>query len=422
MDKKERVVQAYELAKETYKDWGVDVEAALKKLQEVPISLHCWQGDDVTGFENPDGQLTGGIQATGNYPGRARTADELRADLEKAISLIPGKLKVNLHALYAETDGEKVERDQLEPRHFAKWVEWAKANHLGLDFNPSCFSHPLSDDGFTLSHHDENIRQFWIRHCQGSRRIAAYFGKELGMPAVTNVWIPDGFKDIPVDRTAPRQRLKAALDEVFAEPIDEAYNLDAVESKVFGIGAEAYTVGSNEFYMGYATTNKKLLCLDSGHFHPTEVISDKISAVMQFVDEILLHVSRPMRWDSDHVVILDDELQAIAKELVRGNYLERTHIGLDFFDASINRIAAWVIGTRNMRKALLQALLEPTEMLRQLEVKGDYTSRLALVEELKTAPFAAVWDYYLLQNNMPIGKDWLDEIKQYEQDVLLQRK
>ena len=311
--------------------------------------------------------------------------------------------------------------DQLEPKHFTNWVEWAKANNLGLDYNPSCFSHPNSDDGFTLAHHDDEIRNFWIRHCQGSRRIAAYFGEELGMPAVTNVWIPDGYKDIPVDRTAPRARLKAALDDVFAEEINPAYNLDAVESKVFGIGAEAYTVGSNEFYMGYATANKKLLCLDAGHFHPTEYISDKISAVMQFVDEILLHVSRPVRWDSDHVVILDDELQLIAKELVRGDYLDRTHIGLDFFDASINRIAAWVIGTRNMRKALLMALLEPTEMLRDLEVKGDYTSRLALTEELKTAPFTAVWDYYLQQNNMPIGKEWLDEVKKYEEEVLFNR-
>lgn len=417
----ERIRQAYELAKETYKEWGVDVDEVLEKLHNIPISLHCWQGDDVTGFENPDGQLTGGIQATGNYPGKARTPEQLRMDLNKAISLIPGKLKVNLHAIYAETNGEQVERDQLEPKHFENWVAWAKEREVGLDFNPSCFSHPNSDEGFTLSHHNDDIREFWIRHCQASRRIAAYFGKELGMPAVTNVWIPDGYKDIPVDRKAPRERLHLALDQVFAEEIDEAYNLDAVESKVFGIGSESYVVGSNEFYMGYATKNKKLLCLDAGHFHPTEMISDKISAVFEFVDQILLHVSRPVRWDSDHVVILNDELIAIAQELVRGDYLDRTHIGLDFFDASINRIAAWVIGTRNMRKALLYALLEPTAYLKDLEIKGDYTSRLALLEELKTAPFNAIWDYYVAQNHMPVGADWLKEVKAYEENVLLRR-
>lgn len=417
----ERVTKAYELAKETYRKWGVDVEEAIKKVQEVPISLHCWQGDDVTGFENPDGQLTGGIQATGNYPGKARTPEQLRADLDKAMSLIPGALRLNLHAIYAETNGEKVERDELKPEHFKNWVEWAKAKGIGLDFNPSCFSHDKSSDGFTLAHQNDEIRNFWIRHCIASRKIAEYFGKELGTPAVTNVWIPDGYKDIPVDRTGPRARLKDSLDQIFAVEIDKAHNLDAVESKVFGIGSESYVVGSNEFYMGYATANKKLLCLDAGHFHPTEVISDKLSAVMQFVDEILLHVSRPVRWDSDHVVILNDELIAIAQELVRGNYLERTHIGLDFFDASINRIAAWVIGTRNMRKALLLAFLEPLAYLKDLENQGDYTSRLAVLEELKMAPFAAVWDYYVMTNHMPIGSDWIEEVKKYEKEVLLKR-
>ena len=421
MTERERITQAYELAKETYGKWGVDVQQAIKKVQEIPISLHCWQGDDVGGFENPDAQLTGGIQATGNYPGKAKTPEQLRSDLDKAMSLIPGKLRLNLHAIYAETDGEKVERDELKPEHFKNWVQWAKVKGVGLDFNPSCFSHDKSGDGFTLAHQDTEIRNFWIRHCIASRKIAAYFGKELGTPAVTNVWIPDGYKDIPVDRTAPRERLKDSLDKIFAVEIDKAYNLDAVESKVFGIGSESYVVGSNEFYMGYATKNKKLLCLDAGHFHPTEVISDKISAVMQFIDEILLHVSRPVRWDSDHVVILNDELIAIAQELVRGNYLNRTHIGLDFFDASINRIAAWVIGTRNMRKALLFAMLEPTEYLRQLEADGDYTSRLAVLEEMKTTPFSAVWDYYLMSHNMPVGSEWLKEVKQYEQDVLLKR-
>ncbi|WP_070000956.1 L-rhamnose isomerase [Cellulosilyticum sp. I15G10I2] len=421
MTERERITKAYELAKETYGQWGVDVEEAIKKVQDIPISLHCWQGDDVTGFENPDAQLTGGIQATGNYPGKAKTPEQLRRDLDKAMSLIPGKLRLNLHAIYAETHGEKVERDELKPEHFKNWVEWAKAKGIGLDFNPSCFSHDKSSDGFTLAHQDDEIRNFWIRHCIASRKIAEYFGKELGTPAVTNVWIPDGYKDIPVDRTAPRERLKDSLDKIFAVEIDKAHNLDAVESKVFGIGSESYVVGSNEFYMGYATANKKLLCLDAGHFHPTEVISDKISAVMQFVDEILLHVSRPVRWDSDHVVILNDELIAIAQELVRGDYLDRTHIGLDFFDASINRIAAWVIGTRNMRKALLFALLEPTAYLRQLEAEGDYTSRLAVLEEMKTTPLSAVWDYYLMNNDIPVSSEWIKEVKQYEKDVLLKR-
>ncbi|PHV72128.1 L-rhamnose isomerase [Sporanaerobium hydrogeniformans] len=421
MTEQERIMQGYELAQNYYSKWGIDIEDVLKKVDEVAISMHCWQGDDVSGFENPDGQLTGGIQATGNYPGKARTAQELRADIDKAMSLIPGKLRLNLHAIYAETNGQKVERDELKPEHFTNWVNWAKAKGIGLDFNPSCFSHPMSEDGFTLSHANDEIRNFWIRHCIASRKIAAYFGKELGTPAVTNYWIPDGYKDIPVDRKAPRERLLDSLNQIFEEPIDEAYNLDAVESKVFGIGAEAYTVGSNEFYMGYATTHHKLLCLDAGHFHPTEVISDKVSAVMPFVPGLLLHVSRPVRWDSDHVVILDDELQAIAKELVRGGYLERTHIGLDFFDASINRIAAWIIGTRNMRKALLIAMLEPTDYLKELELKGDYTSRLAVLEEMKTAPFAAVWEYYLMKNQMPVGTDWIDEVKRYEKEVLLQR-
>lgn len=419
---RERITKSYDLAKEYYEEWGIDVETVLKQLHSIPISIHCWQGDDVTGFENPDAVLTGGIQATGNYLGKARTPEELRMDIDKALSLIPGESRLNLHALYAETNGEKVQRDELKPEHFKNWVEWAKEKNIGLDFNPSCFSHEKSDEGFTLAHPDEEIRQFWIRHCIAARKIAEYFGKELGSPAVTNLWIPDGYKDVPVDRTVPRQRLKDSLDQIFAVEIDNKYNLDAIESKVFGIGSESYVVGSNEFYMGYATQNKKLLCLDAGHFHPTEVISDKISAVMQFVDEILLHVSRPVRWDSDHVVILNDELIAIAQELVRGNYLDRTHIGLDFFDASINRIAAWVIGTRNMRKALLMALLEPTAHLKELEVKGDYTSRLALLEEMKTAPFNSVWDYYLMKNDMAVGKDWLEEVKQYEAEVLSTRK
>ena len=411
--------QAYLLAKEQYAKIGVDTDKALAKLKDIKISMHCWQGDDVLGFLS-DGELTGGIQTTGNYPGRATNAEELRADLDKALSLIPGTHKLNLHAIYADTD-EKVELDELEPKHFAKWVEWAKAKGMGLDFNPTCFSHPMAETGFTISSADENIRNFWIRHCKACRKIAEYFGKELGQKAVTNFWFPDGYKDIPVDREAPRRRMMEALDEVFSEQIDEKYTVDAIESKVFGIGVESYTVGSNEFCIGYAVSRNKLPCLDAGHYHPTEVISDKIPSVLLFSKELLLHVSRPVRWDSDHVVILDDELQAIAQSLVRTGLVERTHIGLDFFDASINRIAAWVIGTRNMQKALLKALLEPTADLMKAELEGDYTSRLALTEEYKTYPFGAVWDYFCEINGVPVGTEWLDEVKKYEQEVLLKR-
>ncbi|WP_027092457.1 L-rhamnose isomerase [Cohnella thermotolerans] len=415
-----QIERSYQEAKELYAKHGIDVDRALEKLKQIKISMHCWQGDDVRGFLNREQDLTGGISVTGNYPGAARTPDELRADLEKAFSLIPGKHKVNLHAIYADTE-EKVELDRLEPKHFEKWVDWAKRHGLGLDFNPTCFSHEKSSDGFTLSHPDPAIRRFWIDHCKASRRIGAYFGEQLGQTCVTNVWIPDGFKDIPADRLAPRQRLKSALDEVFAEELNPAHNLDAVESKLFGLGAEAYTVGSHEFYMGYGLQNNKLICLDAGHFHPTEVISGKLSALALFAEGILLHVSRPVRWDSDHVVILDDELLDIGRELVRGDLLGKTHIGLDFFDASINRVAAWVIGTRNTIKALLRAMLEPVEALRQAELAGDYTTRLALSEEFKTYPFGAVWDYYCEQMGVPVREQWLAEVKAYEQEVLLKR-
>lgn len=415
-----RTKEAYLLAKEQYAKIGVDTDAVLDRLQKVVISMHCWQGDDVGGFLFQDVELSGGIQTTGNYPGKATTASELRADIEKAMSLIPGRQKLNLHAIYADTD-EKVDLDQLEPRHFASWVEWAKKLGTGLDFNPTCFSHPMADSGFTISSADPEVRDFWIRHCKQCRKIAAYFGKELGETSVTNFWFPDGYKDIPVDREAPRRRMMTALDEVFAEQYDEKYTKDALESKVFGIGAESYTVGSNEFCVGYAVSRNKLCCLDAGHFHPTEVISDKIPSVLLFTKELLLHVSRPVRWDSDHVVIMDDELLAIASSLVRTGLIDRTYIGLDFFDASINRIAAWVIGTRNMQKALLRAMLEPTENLKKLELDGDYTARLALTEEYKTYPFGAVWDYFCEKNNVPVGTDWLDEVRAYERDVLSKR-
>ncbi len=410
----------YEAAKAQYAKHGIDVDQALAKLSTIKISMHCWQGDDVRGFLNRDQDLTGGISVTGNYPGAARTPEELRADLEKAFSLIPGKHKVNLHAIYADTE-ERVEIDRLEPKHYERWVDWAKEQGLGLDFNPTCFSHEKSKDGLTLSHPNEEIRDFWIRHCQASRRIGAYFGEQLGQTCVTNVWIPDGYKDVPADRLGPRKRLKAALDEVFAEELNPAHNLDAVESKLFGLGSEAYVVGSHEFYMGYGVQNDKLICLDAGHFHPTEVISNKLSSLSLFTSGILLHVSRPMRWDSDHVVVLDDELLEIGKELVRGDLLDITHIGLDFFDASINRVAAWVIGTRNTIKALLRAMLEPIEALKQAELEGDYTTRLALTEEFKSYPFGAVWDYYCATQGVPVREEWLAEVKAYERDVLSKR-
>lgn len=416
----DRVTQMYELAREQYAELGVDTDAALQKLAAIPISLHCWQGDDVGGFEDPERGLSGGIMATGNYPGKARTAVELRQDLDKAYSLIPGSHRLNLHAIYLETD-KKVPRNEIEPKHFAGWVEWAKTNNHGLDFNPTCFSHPLADDGFTLAHPDKSVRDFWIEHCIACREIGAYFGQQLGTPTVTNIWIPDGYKDTPVDRAAPRQRLKESLDAILAKPINPAHNLDAVECKLFGLGSESYVVGSHEFYMGYAIQNQTLLCLDAGHFHPTETIADKISSTLLYVPELLLHVSRGVRWDSDHVVTLTDELQAIMQEIVRGGYLDRVHIGLDFFDASINRVAAWTIGTRNALRALLMALLEPIEQMRELEQLGDFTARLALLEELKGMPFGAVWDYYCVRQDTAVGMAWLDDIRNYEKEVIAKR-
>ncbi|MBC7958743.1 MAG: L-rhamnose isomerase [Vallitaleaceae bacterium] len=415
------IEQSYQLAKEAYAKLGVDVEIALEKLDQIPISLHCWQGDDVGGFESDAKSLTGGIVSTGSYPGKARTVTELRQDLEKAFSLIPGAKKVNLHAIYLENGGTFVDRDQIEPKHFAGWVAWAKEQGIGLDFNPTIFSHEKSADGLTLSHPDPSIRNFWIEHVKRSRKISEYFGKELGMPSIMNIWIPDGFKDIPADRLGPRKRLKESLDLCLEEKIDAKYHKDAVESKLFGIGSESYVVGSHEFYMGYALENKTLLCLDAGHFHPTEVISNKISALSLFLDELQLHVSRPVRWDSDHVVILDEELLAIAQEIVRHDLINRVYIGLDFFDGSINRIAAWTIGTRNMRKALLQALLEPTKTLVDAELAFDLTTRLALLEELKSFPWQAVWDYYCHKNNIPVGLSWLEEVKAYENLILKNR-
>lgn len=415
------VLQAYQLAKEQFAEFGVDTDEAMRRLAQVAISIHCWQGDDVGGFENPDGDLTGGIAVTGNYPGRARTPDELRTDFEKVLSLVPGQHRFALHASYAETGGKHVERDQMDASHFQTWIDWARDAKLKLDFNPTYFSHPKSADGFTLSHQDPAIRQFWIEHGIRCREIGAAMGQAQGAACITNFWIPDGYKDTPVDRKGPRERLAESLDAIFARSIDPAHNRDAVECKLFGIGSESYVVGSHEFYLGYAVKNRTLLCLDAGHFHPTEVISDKISSVLQWVDELLLHVSRGVRWDSDHVVTLTDELQAITQEIVRGDYLDRVNIGLDFFDASINRVAAWVIGTRATLKAVLLALLEPTSKLRECEALGDFTSRLALLEEIKTLPSGAVWDYYCQTQEVPVGPAWLGEVKQYEADVLSKR-
>lgn len=415
----DKIKQAYELAKEKYAKLGIDTDEVLKKLANIRISMHCWQGDDINGFLSKN-TLTGGIQVTGNYPGKSRNVKELRDDMEFALSLIPGHHKVNLHAIYLDTE-ENVDLDKIEPVHFKTWVDWAKKNNLGLDFNPTCFSHNMANTGFTLSSSNEKIRKFWIEHVKKSIKIGEYFGKELGIKAVTNIWIPDGSKDYVVDLYSPRKRLKESLDEVFLQKYDENANLVTMESKLFGIGAEAYTVGSNEFYLSYAIKNHKSICLDSGHFHPTEVISDKLSTVLLYTDELLLHVSRPMRWDSDHVVILDDELLRIAQNLVRNNLIEKTHIGLDYFDASINRVAAWVIGMRNMIKALCRAYLEPSEYLKKLELESDYTTRLALMEELKSYPWDAVFNYYCQINNVPISDEWIKEVKKYETDVLTKR-
>lgn len=414
--------QYFAFAAEKYADLGVDVERALAALQPIAISLHCWQGDDVGGFENQSSELGGGLAVTGNYPGRARNADELRSDLEMALSLIPGQHRVNLHASYGEFNGVAVERDAVEPRHFAGWIQWAKEHSLGLDFNPTYFAHRLAASGNTLTHTDDAICQFWIAHGQACRRIAETMGEQLGSPCVHNVWIPDGCKEAPIDRLAPRERLRDALDELFAEPMNDQHMRDAVECKLFGLGSESYVVGSHEFYLGYAAARGKLLCLDAGHFHPTEVISDKISSTLLWVDELLLHVSRGVRWDSDHVVTLSDELLAIAQEIVRGGFLPRVHLGLDYFDASIHRVAAWVIGTRNLLKALLAALLEPIELWRKLELSGDTTARLALVEEQKSMPLGIVWDEYCARSGVPLGAAWLDEVREYEKRVTIKRK
>jgi len=407
---------SFDSAKAQFADWGVDVDAAISKVAEIPISMHCWQGDDVVGFEQRTGASGGGIQATGNHPGRARTPDELRADLEFAYSMIPGTHRLNLHAMYLDTD-ETPDRDEIEFKHFAPWVDWAKDQGIGLDFNPTFFAHAKADDNLTLSHPDKGIRDFWIEHGMRSREIAARMGKELGSACINNIWVPDGYKDIPIDRMAARKRLETSLDAMLAPAHKRDHLRDAVESKLFGIGVEACTVGSHEFYMGYAIRKGTVLCLDMGHFHPTENIADKVSSVALSVDELLLHVSRPMRWDSDHVILLNDDILQMAQELVAADVLDRTHIGLDFFDATISRTAAWVIGTRNMQKALLRAFLQPWSDLRNAEDNLDFTARLVRTEEMKDLPFAAVWDEFCARMECPTGLNLIQRLTAYQMSV-----
>jgi L-rhamnose isomerase len=411
----------FDQVKELYAGLGVDVEQALGVMASTPISLHCWQGDDVGGFEGGDGELGSGLAVTGNYPGKARSIPELKQDIEQVLSLLPGSHRLNLHAIYGDFGGQSIDRDAIEVKHFQGWIDWCKEQQIGMDFNPSCFSHPKADDGLTLSSPDDGIREFWIEHCKRSRAIGAAIGEQLGSACVTNIWIPDGMKDLPADRLAYRQRLQDSLDTILAEKLNLAHNIDAVECKLFGIGSESYVVGSHEFYMGYAMKNQTALCLDAGHFHPTESIADKISSVLMYVPELLLHVSRGVRWDSDHVVLLDDQTQAIMQELVRCDALPRTHIGLDFFDASINRVGAWAIGTRAAQKCLLMALLEPRAKLREAELAGDYTTRLSLLEMNKALPWAVVWEEFCQRNDVPGELALLGAIKEYEQAVLAKR-
>ena len=412
------VRQRFEASADTYRHWGVDVQKAMDRLRELPLSIHCWQGDDVCGFDGT-GQLTGGIVATGNYPGRARNGEELRADIDQAFSLIPGRKKLNIHAMYAEFEYKRVDRDQLGIEHFAKWLDWAKRNGVGLDFNPSLFSHEMFRDNMSLTHPDKAVRRFWIEHCKRTREIGAEFGKQLGIPCVNNIWAADGMKDTPADRTGYRMRFKDSLDEIFEQKFDKKHLVDAIESKLFGIGSESYVPGSLEFLMGYAVKNNLALCLDAGHFHPTETIADKLSSILFYIDSILLHVSRGVRWDSDHVTTLTDDARLIASECVKCG-LDRFNFGLDYFDATINRVAAWVIGSRAFQKAMLIALLEPPEIA-EAEKNFDYTARLALTEEAKQLPWGDVWDQFCLDEGVPVGADWLKEVRRYESEVLLLR-
>lgn len=412
----------FSIASERYQELDVDVHGALDRLAAIPLSIHCWQADDVGGFETPDAELSGGgIQVTGNYPGKARTLKELRADLRTVFSLLPGRHRLALHASYGEFSGKKVDRDQIAPEHFQSWADWADSLKIGLDFNSTFFSHPLADSGFTLSSKDDEVRRFWIRHAQACRRISAFLGQQQGSPCIHNLWIPDGAKDLTVDRMGYRRLLLSSLDEIYRQDYDPAHIKDSLESKLFGIGSEAFVVGSHEFYMGYALSRGKLICLDTGHFHPTESIADKVSALFQFVEEVVFHVSRPMRWDSDHVVILNDDLKELCTEVVRSGNLTRCHVGLDFFDATLNRIGAYAIGGRATLKAFLLALLLPHDRLLRYEEEGDFFARLALLEEIKGLPFEAVWDEYCRRLDVPLDRDLINEVKRYEKDVLFNR-
>jgi L-rhamnose isomerase len=420
--KNETIEKSYQLAKEQYAALGVDTDKVIAELDKINISLHCWQTDDVGGFEKPGSVLGGGgIQATGNFPGKARTIEQMRADLDKVFSLLPGKQRLSLHAIYGEFGGKLVDRDQIEPKHFQGWIDWAKKKGIGLDFNCTCFSHPLADDGFTLSSKDEKIRKFWVEHTKRCRAIGAEMGKQLGTPSVHNIWIPDGMKDTPVDRNSLRGQLKKSLDEIFSVKYPKEYLKDSVESKLFGIGSESMVVGSHDFYLGYAIKNNILITLDNGHFHPTEQVGDKVSSILHFVDEILLHLTRGVRWDSDHVLTFNEELLLICQEIVRTESLNRVNIGLDFFDASLNRIGAYVIGTRSAQMGFMYALLEPFKTLVEFEENGRNFERLALLELLKTLPFGAVYDYYCMKSHVPVGQDYIDEILKYEKEVLLKR-
>lgn len=419
--KDESIKQAFDLAVAKYAEIGVDVNRALEQLDKLPISLHCWQADDVIGFEHSDGKLTGGIQTTGNYPGKATNIEEVRADIDKAMSLIPGEHRVNIHASYGDFNGEKIDRNQIEPKHFQSWIDWAKEKGYKLDFNATCFSHPKSSDGFTLSHPDPEIRNFWIEHVIRCRKISEEMGRQLGSKCMHNIWVPDGSKDVTVNRLKYRENLKNSLDKIFEYKANDQYMADCIESKVFGIGLESYTVGSHEFYMGYGVKNNIIVTLDSGHFHPTEIISDKISALLLFLPEIMLHVTRGVRWDSDHVVNLNEETVAIAQEIVRAGAIDKVHVGLDYFDASINRIGAYVVGVRSTQKALLQALLEPIDKLREYENNGQFFERMALLEEAKSKSWGAVYDYYCLIKGVPTTESYIAEIQKYEQEVTLNR-
>ena len=411
----------YRTAQEIYADWGVDTEEALRRMDEIPISINCWQLDDLTGFEDFGAALTGGIAATGNALGKPRSIKEYFANLDKMLSLVPGAKNLALHSVYAITGGRKVSRNELKPEDFAPWVEYARKKGIGLDFNPTYFSHPMLKDGWTLSSPDRDVRNFWVEHGIACRKIGEYFGRELGTTCITNHWIPDGSKDTRIDTLGPRQRLIDSLNRIFAEPVDKKYNIDSVEGKVFGLGVESYTVGSYDFYLGYGAKNNQMVTLDTGHFHLTESIADKVSCLLLFTPEIMLHVSRPIRWDSDHVVILNDDLTDLARELVRCKALDRVHIGLDYFDATINRIGAYVIGTRATQKALLMALLEPSETLQKYEAENKLFQRLALQEELKSMPWNAVWDMFCLKNDVPVGENYIKEIEKYEADVTSKR-